>query len=59
MEYASRVYMSQDGTTARLSQAPVKILFDPEGVSKKDVWNIDLIEILKILMILWQLFHHQ
>ncbi len=35
MEYASRVYMSQDGTSVRLSQAPVKILFDPEGVSKK------------------------
>ena len=54
MEYASRVYMSQDGTSARLSQAPVKILFDPEGVSKKDVWNIDLIEILKILMAILQ-----
>jgi len=42
--------MNQDGVNAKLSQAPVNVLFDPEGVKKKDVWNIDLMEIMKILM---------
>ena len=50
MEYLYWFYMNQDGVNAKLSQAPVNVLFDPEGVKKKDVWNIDLMEILKILM---------
>jgi len=49
MEYESQFYMSQDSINSKLSQAPVNVLFDPEGVKKKDVWNIDLMEILKIL----------
>jgi len=50
MEYLYWFYMNQDGVNAKLSQAPVNVLFDPEGVKKKDVWNIDLMEIMKILM---------
>ena len=49
MEYESQFCMSQDSVNPKLSQAPVNVLFDPEGVKKKDVWNIDLMEILKIL----------
>ena len=49
MEYESQFYMSQDSVNSKLSQAPVNVLFDPEGVKKKNVWNIDLMEILKIL----------
>jgi len=33
-----------------LSQEPINILFDPSTISKKDVWEIDLIRILDILM---------
>ena len=49
MEYESQFYMSNDSVNSKLSQAPVNVLFDPEGVKKKDVWNIDLMEILKVL----------
>jgi segregation and condensation protein A len=38
----------QDGTG--LSQPPVNILFTPLDVSKKDVWSIDIIRILDILI---------
>ncbi|SVD27201.1 uncharacterized protein METZ01_LOCUS380055, partial [marine metagenome] len=40
----------QDEQTPGISQEPVNILFNPSEVSKKDVWQIDLIEILKILI---------
>jgi len=33
-----------------LSQEPVNILFDPSKISKKDVWEIDIIRILEILI---------
>ena len=42
--------MIQDEQTSGISQEPVNILFNPSEVSKKDVWQIDLIEILKILI---------
>ena len=42
--------MIQDEQTPGISQEPVNILFNPSEVSKKDVWQIDLIEILKILI---------
>ena len=32
-----------------ISQEPVNILFNPSVIQKKDVWQIDLIEILRIL----------
>jgi len=34
---------------AGISQEPVNILFNPSVIQKKDVWQIDLIEILRIL----------
>ena len=33
-----------------LSQEPVNILFDPASISKKDIWEIDLIRILELLI---------
>ena len=33
-----------------ISQEPISILFDPKSVDKKDVWDIDLIEILNLLI---------
>ena len=33
-----------------ISQEPVNILFNPSVIQKKDVWQINLIEILKILI---------
>jgi segregation and condensation protein A len=33
-----------------LSQEPVNILFNPSNISKKDVWEIDLIQILELLI---------
>lgn len=41
--------MSQENS-AGLSQPPVNILFGPLDVSKKDVWSIDIIRILDILI---------
>ncbi len=42
--------MSQEETTSEISKVPINILFDPEGVKKKDVWEIDLIQILSLLI---------
>ena len=42
--------MSQEETKAEISKIPINILFDPEGVKKKDIWEIDLIQILSILI---------
>ena len=42
--------MSQEETAAGISQAPVNILFNPSTITKKDVWEIDLIKILDILI---------
>ena len=42
--------MGQDEQLPGISQDPVNILFNPSAISKKDVWEIDLIEILKILI---------
>lgn len=33
-----------------IHREPVSILFDPSGIQKKDVWEIDLIKILDILI---------
>jgi segregation and condensation protein A len=33
-----------------ISEAPVNILFNPSSVAKKDVWDIDLIQILNLLI---------
>lgn len=42
--------MSEDQAPDSISQAPVNILFNPSSVVKKDVWDIDLIQILNLLI---------
>jgi len=42
--------VNEEGTPNSISQEPVNILFNPSSVVKKDVWDIDLIEILNLLM---------
>ena len=42
--------MSQEETKAEISKVPINILFDPEGVKKKDIWEIDLMQILTMLI---------
>ena len=42
--------MSDDESSLGLSQEPVSILFNPSDINKKDVWEIDLIRILEILI---------
>jgi len=43
-------FMNQDEEISSISQDPVNILFNPSVISKKDVWDINLIEILKLLI---------
>jgi len=42
--------VSNEGQPTSISQEPVSILFNPNSVVKKDVWEIDLIEILNLLI---------
>ena len=42
--------MNQDEEISSISQDPVNILFNPSVISKKGVWEINLIEILKLLI---------
>ncbi len=42
--------MSETQTPNGISQEPVNILFSPSSVAKKDVWEIDLIQILNLLI---------
>ena len=42
--------MTQNEEIAGISEEPVNILFNPSVISKKDVWQINLIEILKLLV---------
>ncbi|NQZ55687.1 MAG: chromosome segregation protein ScpA [Candidatus Nitrosopelagicus sp.] len=42
--------MSGDEEISSISQDPVNILFNPSVIQKKDVWQINLIEILKLLI---------
>ena len=42
--------MSQEETKSEISKVPLNILFDPEGVKKKDIWEIDLMQILTMLV---------
>ena len=41
--------VSEAQTPDSISQEPVNILFNPSSVIKKDVWDIDLIQILNLL----------
>ena len=42
--------MSESHKPNSISQEPVNVLFDPKSVIKKDVWEIDLIQILNMLV---------
>ena len=42
--------VSETQTPNSISQEPVNILFSPKDVAKKDVWEIDLIQILNMLI---------
>jgi segregation and condensation protein A len=42
--------VSQENNNAGIAHPPVNILFGPLDVSKKDVWSIDIIRILDILI---------
>ncbi len=42
--------MSQDGSPTSISQAPVNVLFNTSAIAKRDVWEIDLISILRLLI---------
>ena len=42
--------MSEAQTPNSISQEPINILFSPSSVVKKDVWDIDLIQILDLLL---------
>ena len=43
-------FMNHDEEISSISQDPVNILFNPSVIQKKDVWQINLIEILKLLI---------
>ncbi|MGI0081842.1 MAG: chromosome segregation protein ScpA [Nitrosopumilaceae archaeon] len=42
--------MSQDNPNVGIAQPPVNVLFNPVDISKKDVWTIDIIRILEMLI---------
>ena len=42
--------MSEDQSKAGISQEPVNILFNPANITKKDVWEINIIQILELLI---------
>ncbi|TSA17365.1 MAG: chromosome segregation protein ScpA [Nitrosopumilales archaeon] len=42
--------MSQDIPSGGISQPPINVLFNPVDISKKDVWTIDIIQILETLV---------
>jgi len=42
--------MSNNEEISSISQDPVNILFNPSVISKKDVWQINIVEILKMLI---------
>ena len=50
MNHHDTKFMIHGEETSGISQDPVNILFNPSIISKKDVWQINLIEILKLLV---------
>ncbi len=50
IEYDQIHHMSESQTPNSISQEPINILFSPSSVAKKDVWDIDLIQILNLLI---------
>jgi len=43
-------FVSQDETKSLISKVPINVLFNPDGIQKRDVWDIDLIQILSMLL---------
>ena len=41
--------VSQEETKSLISKVPINVLFNPDGIQKRDVWDIDLIQILSML----------
>ena len=50
MNWNERQYVNNKQTPSSISQEPVNVLFSPSSVAKKDVWEIDLIQILNLLV---------
>ena len=50
IELKDSICVSESHKPNSISQEPVNILFDPKSVVKKDVWEIDLIQILNMLV---------
>ena len=50
VNHESTIIMVKDNQMSGISEEPVNILFNPSVVSKKDVWDINIIEILNILV---------
>ena len=44
------VIVSEDIPSGGISQPPINVLFNPIDISKKDVWTIDIIQILETLV---------
>lgn len=42
--------LSNDNPNTSIAQPPVNVLFSPLDISKKDVWSIDIVRILEILI---------
>ena len=71
MEYEHNDFVSETDTKTQISKIPINVLFDPEGIKKKNVWDIDLVQILSLLLEIlekadrrilelqgWQHYHH-
>ena len=43
-------FVSQEDTKSLISKVPINVIFNPEGIQKRDVWDIDLIQILSMLL---------
>ena len=50
IEYNESYHVNEPETPNSISQDPVNILFSPSSVSKKDIWDIDLVQILNLLI---------
>jgi segregation and condensation protein A len=42
--------VSDETSKPSISQAPINILFNPASIAKKDVWEIDIVKILEMLI---------
>ena len=46
----NEIFVSGEETKTLISKVPINVLFNPEGIQKRDVWEIDLIQILSMLL---------